>query len=251
MIIGLYVVDTVQFFALFAGASEYVQSIIPLTPIKTYLMFQDFPIDRELYFLLLDQKAASSLSELSGKTQSLVQAILDQNRDKGFLTISLHDLSILKGQIYRLITPALLHANLIHILFNLLWLFPLSLMIEKRAKSFKLLLIMLTVAMITNVAQFIASGPLFLGISGVVCGLAGFVFIRSKKAPWEGYPVTRSGILLLLFYILFLSLIEILGKVIHYYGASVAVIPIANTAHIVGALIGGFLGWNRWFRCTS
>ncbi|MFZ4772452.1 MAG: rhomboid family intramembrane serine protease [Chlamydiia bacterium] len=248
---AIFIVDTFQFFQFMEGASTYVQSIAPLTPIKTYLMFQDFPLDRELFDLLMTQKMASSIDALTPQTQEILNRILQDGRQLGTMNLSFQDLSIVQGQVYRLVTPALLHANILHILFNLLWFFVLGRMIEMRAGPLKLGLIFILVAIITNCAQFFASGPLFLGVSGVVCGLAGFIYVRHKRAPWEGYPLSRSGVMLLFFYILFLTLIELFSKVVFYVSGSTVIIPIANTAHLVGAACGGLLGLNRWFRCST
>jgi GlpG protein len=251
MMIAIYLLDTYQFFVLFAGASEYVQSIMPLTPIKTFLLFQDFPLDRQLYELLLAQRSAGSFEALTPSAQSILTDILQEGRQQGTLNLPWSELSILKGQVFRLFTPALLHANLIHILFNLLWFVSLGSMIEKRAGAIPFLAIVLITGIIANVAQFSVSGPLFLGVSGVVCAFAGFVFVRTKKAPWEGYPFSKSGIGLLFIYIIFLTLIEIFGKVFVYLSGTTVLSPIANTAHLTGLVAGGLLGFNRWFRCSS
>jgi len=251
LMIAVFLLDTYQFFQIFSGASSYVQSIIPLTPIKTLMLFQDFPLDRQLYELLLAQKSATSFEALDPIAQSLVTKILSEGRQQGALDIPFLSLSIFKGQFYRIFTPALLHANLLHILFNLLWFVPLGSMIEKRAGGLKLLVLILLTAIAANCAQFFVTGPLFLGVSGVVCALAGFVFVRTKKAPWEGYPLSKSGIGLLFIYILFLTLLELFGKVFVYLSGTTVVSPIANTAHLTGALFGGLLGFNRWFRCST
>ncbi|MBM3194625.1 MAG: rhomboid family intramembrane serine protease, partial [Chlamydiae bacterium] len=208
---AIYLVDAYQYFLFVNGASDYVMTIAPLTPIKTYLMFQDFPLDRKLYDLLMVQKGAMGLTELTPMTQEIIKEVLAQGREFGQMSIPFTELTILRGQFYRLFTPALLHANLLHILFNLLWFLALGSMIEKRAGARKLLVLILIVGIAANVAQFIATGPLFLGVSGVVCGLAGFIYIRTKRAPWEGYPLSNSGIGLLFIYIVFLTLIEIFG----------------------------------------
>lgn len=247
---AIFIIDSSQMLVLLYEASPYVQSIMPLTPIKTYLLFQDFPLDRALYGLLLTQKSAASFEALTPEAQMILTELLDKGRQLGTMSLPLQDLSIAQGQIYRLVTPVLLHANILHIVFNLLWFFALGRMVEMRAKPLKFTLLFVLVAIISNCAQFFATGPLFLGVSGVVCGLAGFIFVRHKKAPWEGYPLSKSGIGLLFFYILFLTLIELFGHVVFYVSGTTVLNPIANTAHLVGAACGGLLGLNRWFRCT-
>src|SRR4029077_17402348 len=58
------------------------------------------------------------------------------------------------GQIWRLVTPMLIHFGALHILFNMLWLRDLGSMIEGRQSSWLLGLLVLVVAACSNLAQF-------------------------------------------------------------------------------------------------
>jgi GlpG protein len=91
---------------------------------------------------------------------------------------------IKQGEIWRLVTPAFLHANLFHILFNVLWLMVLGNQIESRIGVLRYLLLIIISAAISNTAQYLMSGPNFLGLSGVICGMGGFIWARQQKAPW-------------------------------------------------------------------
>lgn len=132
---------------------------------------------------------------------------------------------VAKGQIWRLITPIFLHGSPLHILFNLLWLHQLGTLIESKESSRLLLMQVLTIAVGSNLVQFWASGPNFGGMSGVVYGLFGYLWIRSRFDPWSGYYV-HSGVVYLMLTWLVLCFTGVLG-------------PIANAAHLTGLVLGG------------
>lgn len=152
---------------------------------------------------------------------------------------------ILEGQIWRIFTPIFLHASLLHLLFNMLWLFVLGTPIERRVGKIKYLSIVLFAAAVCNIGQYIMTGPLFLGFSGVICAFAGFVFSRKKLAPWEGYPVQKSVLWFLFTYISVFFGIQIFVFTLSTLGYNMGyafLINIANTAHVAGALFGLLIG---------
>lgn len=154
---------------------------------------------------------------------------------------------IREGQIWRLFTPALLHANLLHILFNMLWLWYLGRPIEQRIGPFRMLALTLAAGVFTNVLQYLMSGPLFLGYSGIVMALAGFTWMREKIAPWEGYPLNRGTILFLLLFVLAIFGLQVASFVIQVFTSYKFAPNIANTAHIAGAFIGALLARSKFF----
>jgi GlpG protein len=81
-------------------------------------------------------------------------------------------------------------------------------------------------------------GPLFVGFSGVVTGLAGFIFERQRIAPWEGYPLPKLAIGFLGFYIILLMVLEFFLFGAQMMGLGLFSSKIANTAHITGAICG-------------
>lgn len=144
--------------------------------------------------------------------------------------------SIRKGEVWRLFTPTVLHSNFLHILFNMIWLWMLGKQIENRLGKGKLLILTLLIALVTNVMQYLMTGPLFLGYSGVVLGMAGFIWMRQKKAPWEGYPLPRATLFFLFLFVLAIVALELFTFLFRHL---LNVTPnIANTAHIVGGLTG-------------
>jgi GlpG protein len=154
---------------------------------------------------------------------------------------------IRSGEIWRLFTPCVLHKDFLHILFNMIWVWVLGRPIEQRVGPLRTLLLTLAVGVLSNTAQYLMSGPFFLGYSGVVMGLAGFIWMREKVAPWEGYPLNRSTILFLAFFVLAMFALQLSSFFLLLF-TSVQFNPnIANTAHIAGALIGAWLARFKFF----
>lgn len=154
---------------------------------------------------------------------------------------------IRQGQIWRLFTPCLLHKDFLHILFNMLWLWYLGRPIEQRIGPFRLLLFTLIAGVLTNTMQYLMSGPLFIGYSGIVTALAGFIWMREKVAPWEGYPLNRGTILFLLFFILAILGLQIVSLIMELFTSYKFSPNIANTAHIGGIIVGAWLARFRFF----
>jgi GlpG protein len=154
---------------------------------------------------------------------------------------------IKEGEVWRLVTPSLLHANLFHILFNLIWFVFLGNQIERRIGKWKLFLFLFLVAVLSNTAQYLMTGPNFLGLSGVIMGMAGFIYIRQSKAAWEGYSIQRPTLYFLAFYVLALVALQTVSFAMELAG-KVSIAPnIANTGHVIGALVGLGLGSLNFF----
>lgn len=149
---------------------------------------------------------------------------------------------IREGEIWRLFTPCILHKDLLHILFNMLWLWYLGRPIEQRIGPLRVLLFTLVAGVLTNTCQYLMSGPFFIGYSGIVTALAGFIWMREKISPWEGYPLNRGTILFLLFFILAILGLQIAAFLIQVFTSYSFAPNIANTAHVSGLIIGAILG---------
>lgn len=149
---------------------------------------------------------------------------------------------IASGEVWRIFTPALLHANLFHILFNLIWFAFLGRQIEERVGFWRYSLFILLAAAISNTAQYLMSGPNFLGISGVVMAMAGFIWMRQSKAAWEGYTIQKPTLYFLGFYVLVLVALQTISFILELSGYKGIAPNIANTAHVIGACVGIFFG---------
>jgi len=156
------------------------------------------------------------------------------------------------GQIWRLFTPALLHAGIIHLLFNLLWWIFFGRQLEYRLGALRLSFLVLVSAVVSNLGQYFASGPDFLGLSGVICAMGGFILVREKIAPWEGYAVPRSTLNFLVGFVLLAAVFEGLMVLAQAAGSGVDLpINFGNTAHILGGLAGILVALIPWMRKRS
>lgn len=151
------------------------------------------------------------------------------------------------GEVWRLITPVLLHADIFHILFNMLWLYVLGQQIEERMSPLRFILFMVIVGVVSNTLQYLMSGPNFLGFSGILTGMLGFIWVRQKKAPWEGYVLQPGTLLLLSVFVLALFGIQVIAFFSSAFFKTTFTPNIANTAHLTGAASGMILGQLNFF----
>lgn len=136
---------------------------------------------------------------------------------------------IKRGQLWRGFTPMFLHFGILHIVFNMMWLWQFGLVLETRFRSLPFLALVLFIALTSNVAQAFDSGANFGGMSGVNYGLFGFMLARSKLHPNPGFVLNPQTTAMLLIWL-----------VVCYLGAMGK--HIANTAHLVGFISGGLVG---------
>jgi len=139
-------------------------------------------------------------------------------------------LEVRRGEIWRLFTPMFLHFGFLHIFFNMLWLRDLGSMIEARKTSRFLLLLTLVLAGTSNMGQYLVRGPNFGGMSGVVYGLLGYIWMQGRFNPASKLSLAPQTVTFMIVWF-FVCLAGLVG-------------PIANTAHGVGLVVGvawGFL----------
>jgi GlpG protein len=147
---------------------------------------------------------------------------------------------IRSGEVWRLITPIFIHLGFIHILFNMLWLKDLGTVIERLQGPWRLALLVGLIGVASNLGQYFISGPGFGGMSGVVYGLLGYIWLRGKFDPASGFYLDRR--------IVWFMGIWFLICLFSY--------RVANTAHAVGLGVGlvfGYLSaqWARFQRKGS
>lgn len=128
-------------------------------------------------------------------------------------------------QWWRLVSPAFIHFSVEHLIFNLIWWGWLGSQVEKKNSSLWLIVLMLLLASISNVAQFLVGGWQFGGMSGVVYGLTGYVWWMQWLAPERGLTIPKALVGFSLIWMM-------LGF------ADVLWINMANTAHLVGLIAG-------------
>lgn len=85
------------------------------------------------------------------------------------------------GQWWRLITPDFLHFDISHLLFNAVMLWYLGSQVEVRQGAMRFAVLFVACSLAGNLAQYLLSGPLFGGLSGVVYGLLGYVWWQMHR----------------------------------------------------------------------
>ncbi len=152
-----------------------------------------------------------------------------------------------EGEIWRIFTPCLLHSDLLHLLFNMIWLIALGKQLEQRLGKSRYILFIIITAIFSNTAQYLMSGSGFLGFSGVLCAMLAFIWVRQKRAAWEGYQLERSTLGFIAFFILFMFSIQAVSFFLEVYTGSGLPVGIANTAHLTGAFSGYILARGNYF----
>jgi len=135
---------------------------------------------------------------------------------------------------WRLITPIFIHFGIFHIAFNGLWLWEFGRRIEALTGSGHFLMLVIVTGTASNFSQYFWGGPsLFGGMSGVLYGLLGYIWIRNKVAPNPGFNLPRGiiGFMLAWLVICMTGVVDLLFR-----GS------IANAAHASGLVAGMFLG---------
>jgi GlpG protein len=100
--------------------------------------------------------------------------------------------SIRQGEVWRLVSPILLHFSIWHLLFCLYWLNDIGGMIEIRKGTVWLASLVLLSAILSNLAQYAVSGANFGGMLPVVLSLFGFVLIQRKYLPNANLPLRAN-----------------------------------------------------------
>ncbi|UVL90876.1 rhomboid family intramembrane serine protease [Pseudomonas sichuanensis] len=139
-----------------------------------------------------------------------------------------------EGQWWRLVSPMLLHFGVLHLAMNGMWYWELGKRIELRQGPWMLLSLTLLFSLVSNLAQHFTSGPsLFGGLSGVLYGLLGHVWLYQKLAPNPQFSLPRGVLAMMLIWLL-----VCLSGVVGQLGFG----QIANAAHVGGLLIGCLTG---------
>ncbi|NQD53823.1 rhomboid family intramembrane serine protease [Pseudomonas sp. CM25] len=142
--------------------------------------------------------------------------------------------SLDQGQWWRLVSPMLLHFGVLHLAMNSLWYWELGKRIELRQGPWMLLGLTLLFSLVSNLAQHYTSGPsLFGGLSGVLYGLLGHIWLYQWLAPNRYFNLPKGVLVMMLIW-----LVVCLTGVVGTLGLG----QIANAAHVGGLLIGCLTG---------
>jgi rhomboid protease GlpG len=151
---------------------------------------------------------------------------------------------IRRGEVWRLVTPIFLHFGAMHLLFNMWMLWDIGRLVEGRLGSLKFFLLVLLIAVVSNFAQFYITSlyevsyafNTFGGMSGVLFGLLGYAWMKSRYDPAAEIFVHPNTVLFMMIWLVVCAL----GLIGH----------VANWAHSMGLAVGMAIGiapyaWRR------
>lgn len=140
-----------------------------------------------------------------------------------------------RGEYWRLVTPVFLHFGLLHLAFNMLWLWELGRRIESTRGPLTMLALLVLTGAGGNIAQYLYDGTvMFGGMSGVIYGLLGYAWAwtRMGAQPTVALPPGVMAAMLIWLLVCMSGVVEAIG-----FGA------IANAAHAGGLALGALLGF--------
>lgn len=144
----------------------------------------------------------------------------------------------IKGwELWRLVTPIFIHFGTMHLLFNSYVLYVFGGMIEERRGTATLGFLVLVIAVVSNVVEYwidLPSGQItgrafFGGMSGVIYGLLGYIWMKTQFDPKSGLYLDSGTLAMLMIWLVVCLVVESLR--------------IANAAHVSGLLTGIVLGY--------
>jgi len=175
--------------------------------------------------LILACVVVGVLSKLGENTNAMKMLfITDYWREGAYIYWKKGLPEIMNLQVWRLFTPMFIHFGIMHLGFNMLWLWDLGNMLEDRKGTLFLAIFILIVSGSSNWAQYLASSPGFGGMSGVVYGLLGYIWMKGKYDPASRLSLHKTTVFMMIGWY-FLCLSGLMG-------------PIANMAHTIGLVVG-------------
>ena len=165
------------------------------------------------------------------KLNALILPLLISTKLDGLLP------EVMAGQYWRLVTPMFLHFGLFHIVFNSLWLWELGRIIEYKQGSLILGVLVLITSTCANLLQYFFSNSVFFGgMSGVVYGLFGYVWMQGLFNPNFGIRLNPAivNFMLIFFAICWTGVLELL------FGVHVA--NMAHSGGLIAGVVFGILG---------
>jgi GlpG protein len=149
-----------------------------------------------------------------------------------------------RGQIWRLVTPAFIHFGLFHLIFNMWLMFVLGGQIEDRHGAKWYATFVLLAAVLSNIAQasvlqWMHYAAIFGGMSGVGYAVFGYLWMKVKFDPAAGFQLDKFNVIILMAVLVLCILREVplLEPMLSFLPNA------ANTAHVVGLLVGMAAGY--------
>jgi membrane associated rhomboid family serine protease len=141
------------------------------------------------------------------------------------------------GEWWRLVTPVLVHGSLLHLLFNMYFLYLVGPLVEQLYGSFRFVVLYLLTAAAGSAASFLVGGPYpSVGASGAIFGLCGvLIAVSAVHRP----VLDRRGRALMSQ----IGALVALNLVIGFGFGALLDARIDNAAHVGGLLAGLWLGF--------
>jgi membrane associated rhomboid family serine protease len=137
---------------------------------------------------------------------------------------------IRRGELWRLVTSILPHTDILHLAFNIYWLWVFGTLVEQVFGHLKTATLVLLLALGSGSLEFaFARGG--VGLSGVGYGLFGLLWVLSSRDDRFRDAVDQRTVQLFIGWFLFCVATTVLN-----------VFPVANIAHTAGAILGALIG---------
>lgn len=137
---------------------------------------------------------------------------------------------------WRFVTPIFIHFGLQHIVFNSAAIWELGKICEPKKGIFSFIIFILIVSIISNTLQYLIDGrPSFGGLSGLVYGIFGYLWIKGSRNDEYKLSTEYISISILWFVLCWTGLLG----------------PIANWAHAGGLIVGCLWGFIESYLFTK
>jgi membrane associated rhomboid family serine protease len=156
---------------------------------------------------------------------------------KSDMSLLMCDFEVSQGEVWRLVTSTLLHVNLVHLAFNLYWLWLFGSIVEGALGHLWTAAVFVLFALASSAAEYaVAMGG--VGLSGVVYGLFGLLWVLSRRDGRFADAIDKNTIGLFIIWF-FICIAATIGQIMN----------VGNVAHsaglVAGLILGGMMTWNR------
>jgi membrane associated rhomboid family serine protease len=137
---------------------------------------------------------------------------------------------IQRGQVWHLFSDIFPHVNIIHLFFNLSWIWAFGIVVERSFGHLKTALLIILFAVVSSGAQFAVSGQ-GVGLSGVGYAYFGMLWMLSRKDPRYARVMQKQTVNLFIGWFVLCVVLSLA----HVWN-------VGNIAHGAGAVVGILVG---------
>ncbi len=136
------------------------------------------------------------------------------------------------GAYYVLFTSVFVHGSILHILFNMMWLYRLGTVLEASLRPWVYALFFITATIVASAVEIVIMGAPGIGASGAVYAMFGLMWAGRGAFPAWRQLATRDNMNIFLVWGVFCIFTTWAGYM-----------PVANGAHFGGLVFGLAIGW--------